>query len=371
MSGTSTTGRRSATRSGAKRSSAKPGQASSARGSAARGAAAAKNGAAARPSIGDILRPMAADLELVADDILGRLQHPVPRMVVYLITAGGKRLRPALTLLAGRSGDYEARRDHLIKLSSAVELTHTATLIHDDIIDRSAMRRQQPTFHSRFGTERAVLMGDYLYATAFEALAQIGDAYAMSHLASICQQMSRGEFQEVECRFKVDVTEQEYLQIVRDKTASLIASCCHLGAYLSGASKDAVDRITRFGWEYGMAFQVIDDCLDLIGEEKMVGKPLRSDLDKGSLSLPVIYLASSMGKAERRKLFAPLLNKQTDRRFLARIAKEARRSGAIDRAIASAKTFVRNAEAAITPTDGIGAAKTYHELAAYAMTRMQ
>jgi len=121
-----------------------------------------------------ILRPVDRDLSLVTEKIMSSLKDPVARTVMYLIAAGGKRLRPALILLAGHSGRYQQRHQGLVTLSAAMELIHTATLIHDDIIDRSGMRRRQPTFHTRFGTERAVLMGDYLYATAFKLLAQLG-----------------------------------------------------------------------------------------------------------------------------------------------------------------------------------------------------
>ena len=319
----------------------------------------------------EILRPLAPDMERVTRRLVDSLQTPVAKLVEYLVTAGGKRLRPALVLLAGRSGDFDRHDEDLINLSTAVELTHTATLIHDDIIDRAAVRRKQPTFHERFGTERAVLMGDYLYASAFSTLAKIPQLYATTYMAEICQQMSRGEFQEVACRYRLDLKPGEYLDIIRDKTAALIAACCHLGAYLTGAAPDAVERITRFGWNYGMAFQVIDDCLDLIGEEQTVGKPLLSDLDKGSLSLPVIYLARAMGAKEREKFFAPLMRHAADRRFLARVAKEAKRTGAIDQSIATAETFIQEATSAIAPNNGVAGADTYHQLAEHAIRRVQ
>ena len=316
-----------------------------------------------------ILQPLDADLDRVTQRVLACLQHPVARMAVYLITAGGKRLRPVLVLLAGRSGHFKERQQALIDLAAATELIHTATLIHDDIIDGSMLRRQQPTFHTRFGTERAVLMGDYLYATAFSLLAGLEQSYVTHFMAEVCQQMSRGEFLEVDSRYNVNLTEAEYLQIVRDKTASLIAACCHLGASVAGAAPDTVKRLTDFGWNFGMAFQIMDDCLDLIGDQRTVGKTLRSDLEKGSLSLPVIYLAKSLSEHERKALFAPLQKRALDSGALNRIAKATRQSGAITEALQAAEGFVHQATEAVSVRDGIVLRGTYQRLARYAIER--
>jgi len=316
-----------------------------------------------------ILRPVGQDLAGVRERLLAYLQNPVARQVVYMITAGGKRLRPALVLLAGRSGKYKGRYQELLDLATAVEFIHTATLIHDDIIDGSLLRRQQPTFHTRFGTERAVLMGDYLYALAFSILAKLRQAHVTTFMAGVCQQMSRGEFREIDSRYDLEVTEADYLQIVRDKTASLVAACCYLGAYLAGANTQTVERLVEFGWNFGMAFQIVDDCLDLIGEERIVGKTLRSDLDKGSLSLPVIYLVNTLPKQKREELFAPLRRRSPDRHFLVRVAKAARRSGAITQALQTAEGFIRNATRAVAGHDGIVLANTYEQLARYAVKR--
>ena len=319
-----------------------------------------------------ILHPVDDGLDRVTERLLARLQHPVARQVVYLITAGGKRLRPALVLLAGRSGPKrKPRQKALVELAAAVELIHTATLIHDDIIDGSILRRKQPTFHHRFGTERAVLMGDYLYATAFAAMAELDDSHVISYVAEVCQQMSRGEFLEVESRFNVQTTEAQYLQIVRDKTASLIAASCYLGAYVAGAKPQTLERLTQFGWNFGMAFQIMDDCLDLIGQERLVGKTLRSDLDKGSLSLPVIYLAGELPKATRERWFAPLRRRQAlAPGVLSNVANAARESGAIDHALQTADRFLRQATQAVAERDGIVLAGTYRQLAQYAVERV-
>ena len=314
------------------------------------------------------LAPVKEELEAVSDLILSQLTDPVARRVVYLITAGGKRLRPALVLLTGASGPSPNRRA-LVETAAAVELIHTATLIHDDIIDQSQLRRSQPSFHARWGTERAVLMGDYLYATAFTLLARFDDAYVTRVMAEVCQELSRGELREVEARYRLDLSEGEYLEIIQDKTASLVGGCCRSGAYLGGCVPDAIERLTAFGLNFGLAFQIMDDCLDLIGDQGQLGKSILTDLDKGALSLPIIYLTQTLSVRQRNTLFEPLREHATDPAFLARVARAARSSGAIARAQERARVFIRAAQEAIVHVPMNGLTRVYEQLAEYAVTR--
>ena len=318
------------------------------------------------------LAPVKKELQAVTNRMLALLTEPVARKAVYLVTAGGKRLRPALVLLAGASGVRRGRgivADALIDTATAVELIHTATLIHDDIIDQSPRRRSQPSFHRRWGTERAVLMGDYLYATAFTLLARLREPRVMRVMADVCRQLSRGELREVEARFRLDLTEAEYFDIIRDKTASLIGGCCESGAILGGCSPNATKRLTEFGVNFGLAFQIVDDCLDLTGDPRRLGKSVLADLDKGALSLPMIYLTRMMPRRERDRLFAPLRNHATDPAFLKRVAKAAISSGAIVMAQERAASLIRDAEDSLARTPMNGLANAYHQLAAYAISR--
>ena len=329
--------------------------------------------------VDDALEPVKADLHVVADRILEELADPVAKKVVYLITAGGKRLRPALVLLSGHTGP-SPNREALLSTAMAVELIHTATLIHDDIIDQSALRRSQPTFHHRWGTERAVLMGDYLYATAFTLLSRLGTAYVMEIMSDVCQQLCRGELREVEARFRLDLTEEEYFEIIRDKTASLIGGCCQSGAYLAGYPPETVRQFADFGIKFGLAFQIIDDCLDLTGDQRQMGKSVLADLDKGALSLPMIYLTQQLSARERDRLFAPLRERSTDPAFLALIAKEAEASGAIAKAEVRARAMGEAAVAALSAVSlpahknegqagADGLADAWHQLTEYAVSR--
>lgn len=315
------------------------------------------------------LAPVQASLAGVTERLLSQLTDPVARNVVYLITAGGKRLRPALVLLAGAAG-HAPRRQALIDAATSVELIHTATLIHDDIIDHSQLRRSQPTFHARWGTERAVLMGDYLYATAFTLLARLDSPQVMQIMADVCQELCRGELREVEARFRLDLSEEEYLQIIHDKTASLIGGCCRSGAVLGGAGAEVVERLAQFGTSFGLAFQIIDDCLDLTGDQERLGKSILTDLDKGALSLPIIYLTQQLSSRERDALFAPLREHATDPAFLAQVAAAASAAGAIAKAEAKAGALIRQAEAAVEGVDfNNGLAETFRLIARYATMR--
>ena len=304
----------------------------------------------------------------MTDRMLELLTEPVARKVVSLVTAGGKRLRPALVLLTGLSGSTD-NREALIDAATAVELIHTATLIHDDIIDQSPRRRSQPSFHRRWGTERAVLMGDYLYATAFTLLARVPEPRVMQVMADVCQQLSRGELREVEARYQLDLTEAEYFDIICDKTASLIGGCCESGALLGGCGPDATRHLVECGVNFGIAFQIIDDCLDLTGDPRRLGKSILADLDKGALSLPMIYLTQTMARRERDRLFAPLREHATDPTFLKRVARAASTSGAIAKAQERAAALIRDAQGSLNDIPMNGLAQAYHQLAAYAISR--
>ena len=330
------------------------------------------------------LAPVKGELEAVSDRLLAELRDPIARMVVYLITSGGKRLRPALVLLAGNSGPAPDRKG-LIDAATAVELIHTATLIHDDIIDRSTLRRSQPSFHHRWGTERAVLMGDYLYATAFTMFARLSIPSVTQVMADVCQQLCRGELREVEARNRLDLTEGEYLEIVRDKTASLIGGCCHIGAALGGCDTKTTARLTTFGVTFGLVFQIIDDCLDLTGDQRELGKSILSDLDKGTLSLPIIYLTQMLSTRERHRLFEPLLttirrrNRQSPTRaagvrtfdpaLLRQIARAAQSRGAIAKAKTRARALIEEAQDALAHVPLNGLKDSYQWLADYAVNR--
>ena len=229
-----------------------------------------------------------ADLERVEamlHDIIRSDQSIVQEAAAYLIDAGGKRFRPMLTLLAGHAGDPTDQR--LIPCSAAIELTHLATLYHDDVIDETTMRRGVQTVNVRFGNSVAVLTGDFLLARASGLAADLG-AYVSRRLADTIAELCEGQIMETGSAGALDTTPAHYLDVIGRKTASLIATSCHLGAWLAGAAPRVVSAITDYGNALGMAFQLSDDILDIAGEEQESGKTPGTDLREGVLTLPAL-----------------------------------------------------------------------------------
>lgn len=292
----------------------------------------------------------------------------VQRVSEHLAAGQGKGLRPALVMLASRIGP-QASRTTLVPLACSIELMHHATLVHDDIIDDAPMRRKRPSLNAVWGNEISVIAGDFLYARAFALAAGFLQTTQMQRLARVADVMCQGELAEIEHRFDTDLTEERYLEIVQWKTAVLLSACCELGAAVAGASAEAVQRMAEFGAAFGVAFQIADDCLDLVGDEQALGKSVGTDLSQGSLSLPLIYLGQSQTSQQRRALFEPCFNGGGAREAMARVVQLARASGAIERAYAAARAWVKRAQQAIEPLNGLALQHHYWSLAEYAVER--
>ncbi len=209
------------------------------------------------------------------------------RLAGNLIRAGGKRLRPLLVILCGGCGPD---RGTVLDVAVAAELIHTASLIHDDILDGADIRRGVPTINAVWGNHAAVLAGDFLFATAFGLLAGEQTRGAMAMMTEAVRAMCEGEMEETESLFQASLTEEEYLAHIEKKTASLLAACCGAGALAGGASPETAAALAAFGRNLGLAYQIVDDLLDLSSDEGTLGKPANSDLGRGILTLPVIYL---------------------------------------------------------------------------------
>lgn len=221
----------------------------------------------------------------------------ISQVVSEILNAGGKRLRPALVLISARSCNYQGERG--IKLAAAVELIHTASLIHNDVIDNAGMRRGITTINSRWGDKISVLVGDYIYSRVFAVLAEDGDMEVMRSIASVTNQMTEGQLTQTLSRNDVSLSEGKYLSIIADKTASLFACSCRIGAMLGGTSDGEVEILTKYGFNLGMAFQITDDLLDLVGKEDTVGKTLKEDICEGKLTLPLIHAMRVADKRDR------------------------------------------------------------------------
>jgi octaprenyl-diphosphate synthase len=208
----------------------------------------------------------------------------------YLRQSGGKRVRPALLVLATYASGGDGKRDNVIRLATVMEMIHTATLVHDDIIDHADVRRNRRSINARFGNQAAVLMGDWLYMTAFQTALAERSLEILDILTRLTRKMTEGEIIQMTTVGKLDITEDEYFDILRRKTAYLFESCCEVGAILGDADESERHALAQFGIELGTAFQLADDLLDITGDDKQLGKTAGSDLLEGKLTLPLILL---------------------------------------------------------------------------------
>ena len=208
----------------------------------------------------------------------------------YLRTSGGKRIRPALCILSNYSVGGDGAKENSIRLATVMEFLHTATLVHDDIIDNAEMRRNRPSINARFGNQTAVLMGDWLYMSAFETSLKERSLEILDILTRLTRKMTEGELIQLTTLGRSNVTEEEYFDVLRRKTAYLFSACCEIGAILANASPPQQQALRDYGMNLGMAFQLTDDLLDFTADEEILGKAAGTDLLEGKLTLPLILL---------------------------------------------------------------------------------
>jgi octaprenyl-diphosphate synthase len=241
-------------------------------------------------SILQFFAPIATDMTAVDAVIRERLHSGVVlirQVAEYIINSGGKRLRPALVLFVADALGYRGTRHH--ELAAVVEFIHTSTLLHDDVVDESELRRGNKTANALFGNAASVLVGDFLYSRAFQMMVSVDDMRVMQVLAEATNVIAEGEVLQLLNCHDADVTVDDYLQVIRCKTAKLFEAAARLGAILAGADPDTEQRMADFGMHMGTAFQIIDDVLDYSSDEAKTGKHLGDDLAEGKPTLPLIY----------------------------------------------------------------------------------
>lgn len=248
----------------------------------------------------------------------------------------GKRLRPVLALLTGGACG-EVTQDHQ-RLALILELIHIASLIHDDIMDEAELRRERPTLHATWGNTTSVLVGDLLFAHALKLSADFSDSEICRRIADATLDVCSGEILQTERRFDVHLDLQEYYRIIAMKTGSLFRAGCELGAVISKASTDVIEALKQYGNNIGIAYQILDDCVDLIGNEKKSGKTLGTDLQHGKFTLPVLLLLQSCSESERQKWHDALLHQKG--KALDELGRRLLEQGALERAVAEACRLV-------------------------------
>ncbi len=263
----------------------------------------------------------------------------------YLQSGGGKRLRPILVLLSGKLfGESNAS---LIRMAAVVEMIHTATLVHDDVIDIAKTRRGRPSINVVWGNHTSVLAGDWLYMQAFQAALRERNFAVLDLLINLTQMMVEGELLQLDRIGKIGVTEADYMELIDRKTASLFSACARLGAIAGGANEAAETLLGEFAWNLGIAFQLIDDVLDFTSREKILGKPVGNDLREGKVTLPLIYALESAEPEERKLVETVLADGNYDQVPFGKILQILHRHSGVDRARERAQAFTEKARAII------------------------
>ncbi|HEX7646171.1 MAG TPA: octaprenyl diphosphate synthase [Noviherbaspirillum sp.] len=295
----------------------------------------------------NITQPISDDMEAVNAVIRRQLYSDVPlvnQIAEYIISAGGKRIRPVLVLLMANAYSYRGTHHH--DLAAVVEFIHTATLLHDDVVDESSMRRGRKTANAMFGNAASVLVGDFVYSRAFQMMVAVQNMRVMEILADATNVIAEGEVLQLLNMHDPDVTEERYLQVIRSKTAKLFEAAAQLGALIAGAPDDAVGRAAEYGRSLGTAFQLIDDVLDYSGNATDIGKNVGDDLREGKPTLPLIWVMQN-GSAEQRQLVRACIETGDEQHFgdvLAAITS----SGALDYTRRAAERAAQQASLAIS-----------------------
>src|SRR5438309_11133760 len=262
----------------------------------------------------------------------------------YLRGGGGKRIRPALLLLSSKLFNYEGRG--AIRLGAVVEIIHTATLVHDDIIDEAKTRRGRPAANTQWGNSKCVLAGDWLYMQAFKMAVQERNFRILDTLIELTQMMVEGELLQMETLGKL-ITLEEHFDLIFRKTACLFSVCMRLGAILGGASPEQEGALGKYGHDLGMAFQIVDDVLDLTASEDVLGKPVASDLREGKVTMAVIHALERCTGEERGKIETILEQRGFNGVTHAQILDVLERYGSLEAAMARAAHYAESAQRAI------------------------
>lgn len=287
-------------------------------------------------------------------------------LITHISKYKGKRLRPALVLLSGKcAGDILPQH---IDLAVVVEMVHTATLVHDDIIDEASMRRHVESVNSKWGREISILFGDYLFSRGFTILSALDSQIATLLLSQTVNIMSEGEIIQLQRRYDIELNEHDYFDIIERKTASLCAASCRLGATFAGANRKVSDMLSNYGLKVGIAFQIVDDCLDMMGTEEEIGKSLNTDIQKGKLTLPLIRLVNQLPKNKletTRELIFQNDAKETKNAILELLTEH----DAVEYAFNTARNIVKQAQEEIAPLPDTKYKTALLELADYIVTR--
>jgi octaprenyl-diphosphate synthase len=266
----------------------------------------------------------------------------IPEVAHHLIDSGGKRFRPLLLLIS--SGICGYRGDQRFPMAAAMEFIHTATLLHDDVIDQAIIRRGKTSANNVFGNAVSVLVGDFLCFKSFRLLTEAGNLDILQLISRIAYIMSEGEVFQLIKRGDINLTEEEYLTIIEKKTAVLISAACATGAILGSASPEKIDALSQFGKNIGMAFQITDDTLDYTGKEQEFGKSIGKDLEEGKITLPLIFAIKQSTEEEKDKIKEIIIRKKSSQKAAREILRLIKKYNGIDYSLLYAEKFIKDAQ---------------------------
>ncbi len=299
--------------------------------------------------IDDVFTTYAEELKKVEQELLRLFQSDaflIPAIGNHIVKSGGKRLRPLFLILSAELCGY---RDHpRIVLASIIEAIHTASLLHDDVVDGADLRRGRPTAHSIWGNQVVVLVGDYLYSNALRIAVSQRSQAVMEALSQATTQMTEGELLQLSKVGDPEVKEEEYLKIISSKTGALISAACQIGAILGGETEERISALKDYGMKTGIAFQMVDDILDFMADEEGLGKKLGKDLDEGKITMPLILLLRQCNDAEREQVKEIINHSDSiSRESLENIQELFKKYKTIEASMARAQEFVDDAKSVL------------------------
>ncbi|OQY44378.1 MAG: hypothetical protein B6242_12850 [Anaerolineaceae bacterium 4572_78] len=315
-------------------------------------------------------------LDIVANDIIHveakmreNIGEPIPALnevIAYLISAGGKRLRPAITLLVTRFGNVDMKK--AIALAASVEMLHTATLVHDDFVDNANARRGHPTLNTKWAPAATVLAGDYMFARSAALAAETDNVRIVKIFSTTLMTIVNGELQQFFSReSNVMLNRDEYFNRIYAKTASLFTTCAETGAILAGLLEHEMHAFRDYGYQLGMAFQIMDDILDFQGDEKRIGKPVAHDLRQGIITLPILDFLDVY--PDHSIISKVITGKTVTDNEIQETVKQLRTSNALQQSLSTAKEFVGKAESALAMLPDNIYRKALSDIAHYAVAR--
>lgn len=310
------------------------------------------------------------ELKSVEQQFIKDLESDVPlirKVGEYVLSSGGKRVRPALLLLAARMCGYTG--DKAVPLASVIEFIHTATLLHDDVVDSATLRRGLASANTLWGNEASVLVGDFLFSKSFSLMVAVGSLDILRVLSAATTIIAEGEVMQLLCTGELDLTEEQYIDVVRSKTAILMSAACEAGAILGAVTPGQQQALADFGMNLGIAFQLMDDTLDYIATEEEFGKSIGHDLEEGKITLPLIHTLRHCKDKERQVIAAVVEKDEMTVKEFRDVSALVKQYGGIDYAVSSAQRYIKNCTIHLEKFETGPVKSALLELADYVVTR--